>query len=111
MSELTPLTGEALNTLRGDFAQSGTDRLAVSSGVDNRQGSINSPTVFNASLHFAQFWDGRADTLEAQAVGPIHNPVEMASGWPEIIDRLQIVSARFADIARRFADTAGEANR
>ncbi|MCG8996456.1 cytochrome-c peroxidase [Laribacter hongkongensis] len=71
-----------------DPERGGTDRLAVSSGVDNRQGSINSPTVFNASLHFAQFWDGRADTLEAQAVGPIHNPVEMASGWPEIIDRL-----------------------
>ena len=29
MSELTPLTGEALNTLRGDFAQSGTNRLAM----------------------------------------------------------------------------------
>ena len=32
MSELTPLTGEALNTLRGDFAQSGTNRLAMNAG-------------------------------------------------------------------------------
>ena len=38
MSELTPLTGEALNTLRGDFAQSGTNRLAMNAvtaaGID-----------------------------------------------------------------------------
>jgi cytochrome c peroxidase len=41
-------------------------------------GDRNSPTVFNAAGHFAQFWDGRAPDVEAQAKGPVLNPVEMA---------------------------------
>jgi cytochrome c peroxidase len=41
-------------------------------------GSRNSPTVYNAGGHLAQFWDGRAANLEEQAKGPILNPVEMA---------------------------------
>ena len=41
-------------------------------------GDRNSPTVYNAALHIAQFWDGRAKDVEEQAKGPILNPVEMA---------------------------------
>lgn len=49
------------------------------SGGHNAQfGGRNSPTVYNAALHVAQFWDGRAADVEAQAKGPILNPVEMA---------------------------------
>jgi len=55
----------------------GIDGKAVASGVGGRQGKRNTPTVFNAATHIAQFWDGRAIDLEAQAVGPIMNPVEM----------------------------------
>jgi cytochrome c peroxidase len=32
----------------------------------------------NAALQFVQFWDGRAADVEAQAKGPVLNPVEMA---------------------------------
>lgn len=39
---------------------------------------LNSPTVYNAVFNVVQFWDGRDATLEAQAKGPIQNPVEMA---------------------------------
>jgi cytochrome c peroxidase len=42
------------------------------------KGSRNAPTVYNAAGHFAQFWDGRAPSVEEQAKGPITNPVEMA---------------------------------
>lgn len=56
----------------------GVDRLATSKGAHGTPGRRNTPTVFNASLHFAQFWDGRAATLEEQAQGPIVNPIEMA---------------------------------
>ena len=49
-----------------------------STGHKKQQGSRNSPTVYNAGDHIAQFWDGRAETLEEQAKGPILNPVEMA---------------------------------
>jgi cytochrome c peroxidase len=52
-------------------------------------GDINSPTTYNAGFHFVQFWDGRAADLEEQADGPVNNPVEMASSWPEVIGKLE----------------------
>jgi cytochrome c peroxidase len=56
----------------------GIDGLSTSMGVDGQQGGRNAPTVFNAATHVAQFWDGRAATVELQATGPIMNPIEMA---------------------------------
>jgi cytochrome c peroxidase len=50
----------------------------VSEGVGHAKGVRNAPTVLNAAFLREQFWDGRAPTLEAQAVLPIINPVEMA---------------------------------
>jgi cytochrome c peroxidase len=71
-----------------DLATAGHDRRKVSVGVAGAVGSINAPSVFNATLNFVQFWDGRAETLEDQVSGPVHNPVEMASSWPEAIAKL-----------------------
>jgi cytochrome c peroxidase len=48
-------------------------------GVNGQTGGRNSPVSYNRILSGAQFWDGRADSLEAQAVGPIQNPIEMAN--------------------------------
>lgn len=56
----------------------GVDAQATSPGAFGKRGGRNSPTVLNAGFQFAQFWDGRAATLEEQAKGPILNPVEMA---------------------------------
>jgi cytochrome c peroxidase len=50
----------------------------TSQGHRGQFGDRNSPTVYNAALQIAQFWDGRAADVEAQAEGPILNPVEMA---------------------------------
>ena len=55
----------------------GADGRKVSLGHDGRAGTRNSPSAYNAAGHFAQFWDGRAADVEAQAKGPILNPVEM----------------------------------
>lgn len=71
-----------------DLTHGGADRRRVSLGVGGRTGSRNAPTVFNASLNFVQFWDGRAASLREQAAGPVHNPVEMASSWPEVLAKL-----------------------
>jgi cytochrome c peroxidase len=60
----------------------------VSDGIRGQKGGINSPTTYNAALNFAQFWDGRAATLEAQADGPPNNPVEMGSNWTPITEKL-----------------------
>ncbi len=56
----------------------GVDGEPTSPGHRGQRGGRNSPTVLNAALHVAQFWDGRAPDVEAQAKGPILNPVEMA---------------------------------
>jgi cytochrome c peroxidase len=56
----------------------GVDNLATSVGHRGQNGTRNSPTVYNAAGFFAQFWDGRAETVEEQALLPILNPVEMA---------------------------------
>ncbi len=61
-----------------DLKTYGVDNERTSSGHKGQKGGRNSPTVYNAGNHIAQFWDGRAETLEEQAKGPILNPVEMA---------------------------------
>ncbi len=71
-----------------NLAAGGGDSRPGSIGVNGGQGDVNSPTVFNAVLNFSQFWDGRAETLAEQVEGPIHNPVEMGSNWPEIVGKL-----------------------
>lgn len=68
--------------------EGGADQAAFSNGIHGQRTSVNSPTVFNSSLNFKQFWDGRADTLESQVAGPIHAPNEMGSNWDEIIAKL-----------------------
>lgn len=61
-----------------DLKTYGVDNQATSSGHKAQRGGRNSPTVYNSALHFAQFWDGRAADVEAQALGPVLNPIEMA---------------------------------
>ncbi len=63
---------------RIDKRLGGVDNLPTSPGVKGENGSRNSPTVLNAALQMAQFWDGRAADLAEQAKGPVLNPVEMA---------------------------------
>ena len=65
-----------------DPARAFTDGRPVSVGIDGRAGQRNAPTVLNALFNKAQFWDGRAKTLEDQAAMPIVNPVEM--GQPNL---------------------------
>lgn len=54
------------------------DPARTSTGVGFKPGGRNSPTVINRLFSADQFWDGRAASLEAQAAGPMTNPVEMA---------------------------------
>jgi cytochrome c peroxidase len=61
-----------------DLSKYGVDGAPTSEGHKKQRGTRNAPTVYNAGNHIAQFWDGRAATLEEQAKGPVLNPVEMA---------------------------------
>ncbi len=67
----------------------GDDGFPVSTGINNAEGTRNSPTVLNSSFNFRQFWDGRASSLSDQISGPVHNPIEMGSSWAEIIEKLK----------------------
>jgi len=58
-------------------------------GIRDQLGGRNSPVSFNRILSGAQFWDGRADSLEAQAVGPIANPGEMGFTHEGAVARLK----------------------
>ncbi|HVN79189.1 MAG TPA: cytochrome c peroxidase, partial [Terriglobia bacterium] len=57
-----------------------------STGVGGKKGNHNAPTVINRLFSTRQFWDGRAASLEEQAVGPVHNPVEMAMPDPKVVE-------------------------
>ena len=76
-----------------DVSAGGGDGLNVSVGIGGARTAVNSPTVLNSGLNFAQFWDGRADTLEEQIDGPVHHPGEMGSNWQEILSKLRADSA------------------
>lgn len=67
-----------------NLAQTGVDNLQYSVGDRWKLDDINTPTVYNSSLNFVQFWNGRASDLQAQAGGPIGNPVEMG-GFTHVI--------------------------
>lgn len=71
-----------------DLGTGGVDNKVHSVGVNGALGTINAPTVFNSGYNFLQFWDGRAPTLEDQVEGPVNNPKEMASNWPQVIGKL-----------------------
>ncbi len=53
-----------------------TDGLPVAIGINGQAGVRNVPTIINAAFYQAQFLDGRASTLEEQALGPFVNPIE-----------------------------------
>jgi cytochrome c peroxidase len=74
-----------------NLSMGGSDNLKTSIGHNWQQGPINSPTVLNSSLNLAQFWDGRAADLKAQAGGPIANPGEMAFTHELAIDTLKSI--------------------
>jgi len=86
-----------------DLAKFGVDGARFSSGHKGQLGSRNSPTVYNARDHVAQFWDGRAKDLVEQAKGPILNPVEMASSEARVVATLKSIP----EYAAMFKDAFG----
>ncbi len=74
-----------------NLSMGGTDNLKTSIGHNWQQGPINAPTVLNSSMNLAQFWDGRAKDLKAQAGGPIANPGEMGFTHKLAVDVLESI--------------------
>ncbi len=74
-----------------NLSMGGSDNLPTSIGHDWQLGPINSPTVLNSKFNIAQFWDGRAATLQEQAGGPIANPGEMAFTHQLALETLETI--------------------
>ncbi|MBX2812069.1 MAG: cytochrome-c peroxidase [Myxococcales bacterium] len=93
-----------------DVSSGGGDGLRFSTGLNDTVGFLNAPTVLNVSLNVAQFWDGRALTLEDQAARPLANPAEMGRGLLRglsVAKRDPYYSRAFAEL---FADGINEEN-
>jgi cytochrome c peroxidase len=91
-----------------NLSMGGTDNLKTSIGHNWQKGPINAPTVLNSSLNLAQFWDGRAADLKAQAGGPIANPGEMASNHQLAVEVLRSIPGYVAEFKAAFgSETVG----
>jgi len=83
--------------------RAGVDNEATSLGAFGKRGGRSAPTTLNAGFHFAQFWDGRAPDLAAQAKGPILNPIEMAMPDEQaVIKKLSDIAAYQTGFKRAF---------
>jgi cytochrome c peroxidase len=68
----------------------GGDGRPVGVGIHGQRGGRGSPTVWNSAFHTVQFWDGRAASLEDQALGPLVNSVEMGmTSHDLVIERIR----------------------
>ncbi|MFN0107276.1 MAG: cytochrome-c peroxidase [Blastocatellia bacterium] len=66
------------------------DAKPLAEGIGGKVGSRNSPSLFNAMFYPNQFWDGRAEGLEDQAIQPLTNPIEMGNrSYDEVVARLR----------------------
>lgn len=85
-----------------NLGMGGDDNLETSIGHGWQKGPRNSPTVFNAVFNIAQFWDGRAEDLKAQAKGPVQAGVEMASTPPLVEETLRSIPEYVEAFAKAF---------
>lgn len=64
---------------------------ATGVGISGQKGGRNSPVSYNRILSDLQFWDGRAGSLEDQAIGPIQNPIEMGNTHDVAVKTLKAI--------------------
>lgn len=88
----------------------GADRRPVSFGIDGAQGTLNAPTIFNAALSFRQFWDGRALTLQEQALSPIENEAEMGHDLDSAVAVLKSIPDYVNGFDKLYPDGISAAN-
>jgi cytochrome c peroxidase len=79
-----------------------SDGAQFSTGIKGQKGGRNAPTVFNAAYFDLQFWDGRAPSLEKQAVGPVGNPIEMGNTLDGMEKTLNLDASYKADFEKAF---------
>ncbi|MDH5734509.1 MAG: cytochrome-c peroxidase [Gammaproteobacteria bacterium] len=87
--------------------EGGDDSRPNSMGVNGQTGGRGAPTVWNAAFYSTQFWDGRANTLEDQAIGPMTNPIEMGMKNHDLVmQRVRKMSGYQEMFKKAFGDSA-----
>lgn len=97
-----------------DPAKGFSNQEQFATGVEGKKGGRNSPTVINAAYQTFQFWDGRAKSLEEQALGPIQNPIEMNMTLEAVVAKLNAIEGYKSQFQKVFgsdvtADAIGKA--
>jgi cytochrome c peroxidase len=82
------------------------DSSPVSRGVHGAEGKFNSPTLLNRGSAKRFFWDGRAESLEEQAEGPLLNPIEMGNSRDGLVRRVAGIPEYAPRFERSFGDPA-----
>lgn len=81
------------------------DGMPVATGIRGQKGGRSAPVSFNRVFSSAQFWDGRADTLEAQSIGPFTNPIEHGfTNYDNMIGKMK----KIPGYKKMFMDVFGE---
>lgn len=88
----------------------GADERGFSLGFNGQPTAVNTPSVFNASLNFHQFWNGRADSLEEQIRDVVQNPIEMGNTWKNLVDTLMADPAYHQAFLGIYPDGVNAAN-
>ena len=71
-------------------------------GINGQEGGRNSPVSYNRIHSTLQFWDGRAASLEDQAIGPIANPIEMGNTHEACVETLMNIEGYRLQFERVF---------
>ena len=93
-----------------DLRNGGADGQERSRGFEGMVTAVNTPTVLNAALNFKQFWNGRADSLEAQINAVVEDPIEMGAKWEDVVRLVAQTPEYKALLPRAYEDGATKAN-
>lgn len=87
-----------------DPAKGWSNGTPFATGIRGQVGGRSSPSIINAAYHQMQFWDGRADWVEGQALGPIENPIEMDMKLPALVERLKNIPGYRSQFEKLYKD-------
>ena len=81
-----------------------SDKNQFSEGISGDFGDRQAMAIFNLGWDELFFWDGRSEGLEAQAFGPVTNPIELNATWPDVVAKLQ-ADAEYPALFKKAFDT------
>lgn len=85
-----------------DVKNAFSSAVAFSQGVGGALGKRKAPAILNRAFASLQFWDGSAESLEAQVIGPLENPVEMATTKEKVVEVLTSINGYSPYFVRAF---------